>query len=186
MVRTLLLSLLFVATFSFACTDPVVDIPQYDRAEFGRTWIDEDRDGQNTRAEILIEQSTGPVTFKNDKERVVATGRWISIFTKDINTSASDVDIDHIVPLKWAWDHGAHGWDKETRVRFANDFSNLAIVEASLNRSKGAKGPNEWLPPQEQCGYLLRFVRLYKTYKLTVTKHEATEYEELRHRVCDN
>ncbi|MGM0953782.1 MAG: HNH endonuclease family protein [Pseudomonadota bacterium] len=53
---------------------------------------------------------------------------------------ASKIDIDHVVPLKWAWQHGANKWTKEKRERFANDPRNLWSVELSLNSQKGAKG----------------------------------------------
>ena len=71
-----------------------------------------------------------------------------------------------MVPLKWAWDHGADTWSRDKREKFANDPVNLWSVELSLNRQKGAKGPSEWLPPAGQCGYVARFVRIVKQYRV--------------------
>ena len=159
-------------------------VPDYNRNAFGSGWADDDKDGQNTRAEILIDQSTGPVTFSDDREVVVLTGRWISIFTNKIIVVARYADIDHIVPLKWAWDHGAYKWDYEKRLKFANDPRNLAAVEAGLNRSKGAKGPTEWLPPENKCGYVLRFIRLYKTYGLELSDSEQKEMDTTKILEC--
>nr|WP_273429863.1 DUF1524 domain-containing protein [Marinobacter sp.] len=51
----------------------------------------------------------------------------------------------HVVPLAWSWSRGAHEWSNESGLRFANDLVNLLPVEASWNRSKGAKGPDQWL-----------------------------------------
>ena len=87
--------------------------------------------------------------------------------------NSSEIDIDHIVPLKWAWERGAKGWTRAKRERFANDMVNLSPVDLGLNRSKGALGPNEWLPPSGQCGYVARFVRIVKQYDLKPTKLEA-------------
>jgi endonuclease I len=59
----------------------------------------------------------------------------VSAFTGNVIQNASDIDIDHVVPLAWSWDRGAREWTDEERLRFANDPVNLLPVEASLNRS---------------------------------------------------
>jgi hypothetical protein len=139
---------------------------KYSRNEFGRGWADEDKDCQNTRQEILISLSTAPVRFTDDKECRVTFGRWISMYSGEVIFDASKLDIDHVVPLKWAWDHGADKWSKEKREKFANDPINLVAVEASLNRQKGAKGLDEWLPPRNETQYKVRFHRVMKLYGL--------------------
>jgi hypothetical protein len=136
----------------------------YSRDKFGHGWSDVDHDGQDTRQEILISQNTGNLTY-NDKGRVIR-GRWVSMYSGDIIIDASKVDIDHIVPLSWAWKHGASQWTSAKREQFANDERNLVAVEASLNRQKGDKGPNEWLPPKNVDQYKLRFQRIVKMYGL--------------------
>lgn len=88
------------------------------------------------------------------------------MFTGNVISDAKLLDIDHVVPLKWAWEHGAQDWSKAKRVKFANDPINLIAVEASLNRAKGAQGPDQWLPPKNQCQYIVRFLRIVKQYKL--------------------
>lgn len=94
--------------------------------------------------------------------------------------SASDIDIDHVVPLKWAWDHGANLWNEEKRISIANDHANLLSVEASLNRQKGAKGLTEWLPPTNKCQYISRFLRVVKKYDLKLTSKEQSQYHALQ------
>lgn len=56
--------------------------------------------------------------------------------------------------------------------KFANVPANLLSVEASLNRQKGAKGLGEWLPPKNQCQYILRFYRIVKLYSVELTSEE--------------
>ena len=107
----------------------------YDRSAFGHGWDDTDGDCQDSRAEALIAISTTPVRFATGKRCRVVTGRWISPFTNQVVQNASDIDIDHVVPLAWSWDRGAGQWSREKRERFANDPVNLWPVEASLNRS---------------------------------------------------
>ena len=138
----------------------------YERSAFGHGWDDSDGDCQNSRAEALIATSTTSVRFADAKRCRVVTGRWISPFTGKVIQNAGDTDIDHVVPLAWSWDRGAGQWSRGKREKFANDPVNLWPVEASLNRSKGAKGPDEWLPPAGQCGYVARFYRIVKLYAL--------------------
>jgi hypothetical protein len=150
------------------------DEPQgYQRSAFGHGWDDSDGDCQNSRAEALIAQSSTDVRFADERRCRVVTGRWISPFTGRVIQNASEIDIDHVVPLKWAWDHGANTWSRDKREKFANDPVNLWSVELSLNRQKGAKGPEEWLPPAGQCGYVARFVRITKQYGLTPSVQET-------------
>ncbi|MBL1376265.1 HNH endonuclease family protein [Zobellella iuensis] len=152
----------------------------YSRAQFGHGWADTDGDCQNSRHEALIAQSTAPVRYKDGRQCQVTAGRWISPFTGAVIHDPRKMDIDHVVPLKWAWSHGANRWTSEKRERFANDPANLLSVEASLNRQKGAKGLDEWLPPANQCQYALRFLRVAKTYQLATPAH----YQQIRQKLC--
>src|SRR5690554_5571899 len=149
----------------------------YDRSAFGHGWEDVDGDCQDSRAEALIATSTRPVRFATNRRCRVITGRWISPFTGEVIQNASNIDIDHVVPLAWSWERGATNWSKAKRERFANDPTNLLPVEASLNRSKGAKGPDEWLPPAGQCGYVARFVRIVKLYDLQPSARESAWFQ---------
>ena len=149
------------------------ELQSYERSAFGHGWDDADGDCQDSRAEALIAQSTTKVRFADEGRCRVVSGRWISPFTGKVIQNSSEIDIDHLVPLKWAWGRGAKGWTKADLERFANDVVNLWPVELSLNRSKGAAGPNAWLPPSGQCGYVARFVRIVKQYDLKPTKPEA-------------
>ncbi len=127
----------------------------YRRSAFGTGWDDVDGDCQNSRAEALVSSSSTQVE------------------TGNVIQNASDIDIDHVVPLAWSWDRGAKKWSREKREKFANDPINLWPVELSLNRSKGAQGPNKWLPPSGQCGYVARFSRIVKKYRLALKGHEV-------------
>ncbi|MDC0611533.1 HNH endonuclease family protein [Vibrio sp.] len=138
----------------------------YSRAQFGHGWADNDHDCQDSRQEALIRQSTSTVTYNSAKQCRVIRGKWISPYSGKVIYKASQIDIDHIVPLSWAWQHGANKWTKEKRQSFANDPANLVSVEASLNRQKGDKGPDEWLPPKNRCSYVARFARIAKKYQL--------------------
>jgi hypothetical protein len=150
-------------------------VPVYSRAAFGQGWADTDKDCQDSRAEALIQTSTIPAVMKGCR---VLSGRWISPYSGHVIMNPKTIDIDHVVPLNWAWHHGASKWSAAERERFANDLVNLLPVEASLNRAKGAKGPNEWLPPSGQCQYVARFKRLVLMYKLHISKSEQQWFDQ--------
>lgn len=145
----------------------------YDRGEWPH-WLDHDKDCQNTRHEILIQTSTQPVSFKSDKECNVLSGEWYDPYSSETFTLSSDLDLDHIVPLKFAHGRGGSSWSRQQKALFANDTENLVLAQASLNRQKGAKGLSEWLPPNHQyrCQYISHFNQVMDKYDLTYTPPE--------------
>jgi uncharacterized membrane protein YhaH (DUF805 family) len=147
----------------------------YDRDLF-RHWVDADGDGCDTRREVLIAESTTPVSVGSGCS--LSGGTWYSAFDGVTTTDASSFDIDHFVPLKEAWDSGAHAWDSGTRQRFANDLEfagSLIAVSASSNRSKGASDPAEWLPPNRsyRCVYLVTWVEVKLRWNLSADPGEV-------------
>ncbi|WP_209015735.1 HNH endonuclease family protein [Roseibium sp. RKSG952] len=156
----------------------------YNRAAFG-DWADSDGDCQNTRAEMLASLSTGTVLYSGNRECRVVRGRWLDPYSGRIFVNAADVDVDHLVPLKWAWSRGAHDWSSAKRKKFANDPVNLFVVDATENRSKGAKGPAQWLPSNKgyHCEYITRFIRVAKTYGLDLSR-DITRFNSIRADVC--
>lgn len=139
----------------------------YDRDDWPH-WIDADGDCQDTRAEILLRENRGVIGWKTTKHCTVVTGRWICPYTGQVFTHASDVDIDHVVPLKWAHEHGGDSWDLAKRCEFANDPLNLLAVDDSTNASKGSKGPSDWLPEWRyyRAEYLRRWGIIVEKYDL--------------------
>lgn len=131
-------------------------------------WIDADGDCQDTRAEILIQRTQSAVQFKDARRCHVVGGKWVDAYAGKTYTASSQLEIDHIVPLRWAHGHGADKWTRAKRQHFANDRANLQIVGKTLNRSKGAKGPEEWMPPRQQyrCQYVSTFDTLVTRYGL--------------------
>ena len=153
------------------------DIPEYDRSDW-RHWIDEDGDCQDARQEVLVEESLVEVTFETDRKCRVETGRWYGAFTGVYVEDPSDLDIDHLVPLKNAHLSGGWRWDAEMKEEYANDLSDpdhLIAVTVSANRSKGAKGPEEWGPPEQSywCDYATDWTEVKARWELTMTKVES-------------
>jgi hypothetical protein len=143
----------------------------YTRTAF-RHWIDADGDCQSTRAEVLIVESRVPVTFTSSNHCTVARGRWLSPWDYATWTNASDVEIDHLVALKEAWESGARIWGPVNRQRFANDLYayTLDAITDNLNASKGDRDPAEWLPagPTARCIYAIHWVQVKYRWRLSV------------------
>ena len=158
-------------------------LPKYARNNFSH-WIDEDGDCLNTRHEVLLALSTIPVLFKTNC--LVEAGRWKDPYTGKQFTRANKLEIDHLVPLKWAWDHGANSWADEKRKVFANDETNLFAVKSSVNQEKGARGPTLWLPPDSKfhCNYVTRFVLIVESYSLNLTANEKELLDGIKFQKC--
>ena len=151
----------------------------YDRSLF-KHWIDADGDSCNAREEVLIIESLEPVTLGAGCK--VLTGRWLSNFDGVVITDSSKLDMDHMVPLKEAWDSGANTWSASRRQAFANDIDlteALIAVSASSNRSKSARDPAEWLPTNTsyRCQYVEDWMAVKVKWELSV---DAKEFEALR------
>lgn len=164
-------------------TDPGEEIPAYRRSQW-RHWTDDDGDCQDARQEVLIEESLEPVTFEVDDACRVATGRWKDAYDGREYTQPGDLDVDHMIPLKRAHLLGGHAWDAETRRIYANDRSNpdhLVAVSASLNRSKGSRGPAEWRPPSEEtwCWYARAWRRVAERWTLATTVADDQALREM-------
>ncbi|KAF1963242.1 secreted protein-like protein [Byssothecium circinans] len=129
----------------------------------------------NTRETVLQRDGTNVVT---SSACASTSGSWYSPYDGATWTAASDVDIDHVVPLSNAWKSGASEWTTARRQSFANDLTNpqLMAVTDNVNQSKGDKGPEEWKPPLTSyyCTYAKLWVKVKSVYSLTITSAEKT------------
>jgi hypothetical protein len=151
----------------------------YKRSAF-KHWIDADRNGCNTRAEVLIAEAI--VKPKIGPKCKLTGGKWISAYDGKTITNASKLDVDHLVPLAEAWRSGAWNWSAKKRQDFANDLvesRSLIAVTLSTNRSKGDKDPALWMPSQTQCSYVSSWIAVKWRFDLTVDRAEASTLKTL-------
>jgi hypothetical protein len=154
----------------------------YRRAAFGDAWTDDNsapggHNGCDTRNDILDRDLVDKTyTSISRCPTAVATGvlhdpytNVVISFTRGNQTGAA-VQIEHIVPLAYAWDQGARGWTDEMRVRFANDPANLLAVQGEVNQDKGDQEPARWMPPNAafHCQYAIQFIAVLRGYGLPV------------------
>lgn len=178
--------------------DGIAIVPQrvrghdYRRAAFGDAWDDNNsapggRNGCDTRDDIL-DRDLVDKTFVFTKRcpQAVATGvlhdPYTSAtipFTRGAQVGAA-VQIDHLVPLAYAWDMGARDWPDDMRLRFANDPANLLAVAGEVNQDKGDQPPASWMPPNRAfwCQYAMQFIAVLRGYALPVDQASAHELRE--------
>jgi hypothetical protein len=159
---------------------PLDELLTYDRREW-KHWTDADGDCQDARQEILIAASTIDPIYKTERKCKVSAGQWTDPYTGMGIQIASQIDIDHVVALRNAHDSGAAEWDLNTKSQFANDPANLMLSSRYANRSKGSRGPNEWLPPLAayRCAYIRKWVAIKIEWNLTTTKCEQNHVDHM-------
>ena len=148
----------------------------YTRAQFGQSWFDTDRNGCDTRNDIL-RRDLGSKQMKNACKVLAGTlapDAYTGTSIRFAYGGASEVDIDHVVALSDAWQKGAARWSAGKRLALANDPLNLLAVDASTNRAKGDGDTATWLPPNKsfRCTYVARQVAVKGNYGLWVTAAE--------------
>lgn len=153
--------------------------PEPEPIEYSRKlwkhWVDVDKDCQDARQEVLIRDSEVPVTYTDERQCRVATGKWTGPYTGTVVEDPSKVDVDHLVALQDAHLSGGWEWDADQRKAFANNQTHLLATTQFGNRSKGAKGADQWLPPLEtyRCEYIARWLAVKEAHELTMTEGEA-------------
>lgn len=148
----------------------------YQRTAFGPAWADTDHNGCDQRNDSLNRALVDVTTEPGTHGCVVLSGTLHDPYTgqtiafhRGAQTSQL-VQIDHVVPLAWAWRQGASGWTAQQREIFATKAINLQAVDGAANQAKSDKGPADWMPPNPgyRCTYAIRFVQVLAAYNLTV------------------
>jgi hypothetical protein len=163
----------------------------YRRSAFGDAWDDDNsapggRNRCDTRNDILnrdlVDKTYVPI---KRCAQAIASGTLRDPYTNETvlfqrgNQIGASVQIDHLVPLAFAWDMGARDWTGEMRKRFANDPANLLAVAGKANQDKGDLPPGEWMPPNTAfwCQYAMAFTEVLRGYRLSVDEASARQLQ---------
>jgi hypothetical protein len=152
----------------------------YSREQFGQTWADVDRNGCDTRNDVLKRDLTDVAFKAKTRDCVVLTGILVDRYSGETinfvrgNVSSMEVQIDHVVALSNAWQTGAFKLSMVQRTAFANDPMNLFAVKGRLNSQKGDGDAATWLPPLKsfRCAYVAQQIAVKAKYSLWVTAPE--------------
>ncbi|UOF01575.1 HNH endonuclease family protein [Bdellovibrio reynosensis] len=157
----------------------------YNRKKHFGGWVNDPRDHDcyNTRAKVLMRDSLRPVDFASNGCTVVR-GHWEDPYAGRDYTYASDIQIDHFVPLKNAYISGAYKWNQTKRCLYGNFLGNdyhLLSVLGDENQTKSDKTPEEYMPPNRAyaCQYLAQWLKVKLIWTLGLTPPEKDKVIEL-------
>ena len=173
-----------VAVVPFPTPRSLIDVPVsphprrtvlgYERSFFGDGWGTQ-RSGCTTREAVMAsawEVESCVVPYR--QWDMSSTEPFTDPYTDELLDPA-DVEIDHIIPLRAAWDAGAHAWPEDKRLAFANDPLNLVVTSRTANQAKSDSLPSEWLPPDAKvrCDYSRRIAAIARAYELALPKPDV-------------
>lgn len=168
-----------LAWLQFNQKPPTPSQPYVREHHFG-VWVDfkGDESCLNTRAMVLVRDSSTQPKMSPSNPCVVASGTWFDPYTNRNYTQANQVEIDHVVPLKNAYISGAYKWPWRMRCSYFNYVGNrfhLMPVESSTNRNKSDKSVEEWLPPNRKfhCEYVANWLRIKAIWRLMMSEQEV-------------
>jgi hypothetical protein len=152
----------------------------YSRGAFGQSWADVDRNGCDTRNDILKRDMTSIVYKAKTRNCVVLSGTLIDRYSGETinflrgNVSSMEVQIDHVVALSNSWQTGAFKLSIAQRTALANDPLNLFAVKGRLNSQKGDGDAATWVPPMKsfRCAYVAQQIAVKAKYSLWVVPPE--------------
>ncbi|XGC79775.1 HNH endonuclease family protein [Bdellovibrio bacteriovorus] len=157
----------------------------YNRKKHFGGWVNDPRDHDcfNTRAKVLIRDSLKPVDFASNGCTVIR-GQWADPYAGRDHTQASDIQIDHFVPLKNAYISGAYKWNPTKRCLYGNFLGNnyhLLAVLGDENQTKSDKTPEDYMPPNRSyaCQYLAQWLKVKLIWTLGLTPPEKDKVLEL-------
>ena len=134
----------------------------------------------DTRETVLKRDGTAVVV---SAACAATSGRWRSPYDGATWTAASDIDIDHVVPLAEAWRSGANTWSTGRRQVFANDLRRpqLIAVTDNVNQSKGDQDPSTWQPSQAsyRCTYAKMWIAVKSYWTLRLQPAEKTALQAM-------
>lgn len=178
------LVLVTIAVVPFPTPRSLIDVPVnphprrtvlgYERSFFGDGWGTQ-RSGCTTREAVMAsawEVESCVVPYR--QWDMASTEPFTDPYTGELLDPA-DVEIDHIIPLRAAWDAGAHAWPEDKRLAFANDPLNLVVTSRTANQAKSDSLPSEWLPPDTKvrCSYSRRIAAIARAYDLALPKPDV-------------
>jgi hypothetical protein len=150
---------------------------KYSRPQFGPglSSFDADRNGCTERDDALRRGVNEPGEYVRSGDhdgcpvtaaylRDPYTGKWLP---------KGDLEAEHVIPLKWAWVHGADRWPRSRRIQFATDHANVVMASEHENASKGGKGPAGYMPDSDPCQYARWWVTVAHRYDLQLPASDA-------------
>lgn len=140
---------------------------------------------------LAIQAVPGTVKFEDanhketkDKAQAcsIVAGEWIDPYSGKRIKDPKDMDVDHIVPISYANDHGGDKWEVSKKSQFANDVeSQLLAVSKKSKKTKNEASPSKFIPENKKykCTYAKSFTSTLDKYELTVDKSNKKALSEI-------
>ena len=109
----------------------------------------------------------------------------IGFYTKEV---CSQMNIDHVVSLKDAYESGAYKWSTVEKTAFGNDRENHVSSCSRINSSKGSARPEKFLSRSRDgkgydyriegfCNYLEKYYNIKIKYALSFSSNRTSIFE---------
>ncbi|MEY4641883.1 MAG: hypothetical protein RLZZ227_1877 [Pseudomonadota bacterium] len=135
---------------------------------------------KTARTFVLEQTSKVPVTWTNPRQCEIREGLWVDEYTGDEFTRGAQLEIDHIIPLKYANSSNGYQWDEGKRASFANDPLNLIAVSREVYRKKRERSIGSWQPRDEfQCDYAVAWKQVSEKYDLDLFARDISRMNKI-------
>jgi hypothetical protein len=136
----------------------------------------------NTRDLLLIKENLNLQIQRNICD--IKEGNWFVKYSNEFINDSSLIDVDHIIPLRYAHEAGGFNWSKRKKEIFANDLENLVISSRKDNRTKKDSGPSEWMPEYNRCLYVFKWKKITEKYELKIKPIDSYTIENIIKKEC--
>jgi hypothetical protein len=125
-----------------------------------------------------MRDSKQPVNFRENNPCVVDSGVWFDRYSGQWIYKASELQIDHVVPVKVSYELGGFKWGQQKRCMYFNYLEapeHLIPMENSENAKKGARSPDQYMPLHKPfwCSYLKNWLRIKLVWDLPLLPEEV-------------
>lgn len=166
---------------------PEISVEAYEREHHFGSWVKNKKSGDcfNTRNKVLVRDNIGALKLKDENKCSVASGEWIDPYSGHKMTDAmTEIQIDHMVPLREAYVSGAYKWTFKERCLYGNYLgykNHLIAVSGHENNEKSAKTPNEYMPSNKSfsCEYLKDWLKIKSFWGLSLVSEEVKAIKQL-------
>lgn len=136
------------------------------------------------KGSAVLQDKAGRVVDSESQACSIVSGKWTDPYTGEVFTDPGKLDIDHMIPLSYAAQHGGQAWDAKKKEKYANDTSyvnHLIAASAGANRAKSDQGPSEWQPANAayHCEYAVNWITVSKNYNLTVAEADVAALKQM-------
>lgn len=167
--------------------NPEVTVEAYERVHHFGGWVKNKKSGDcfNTRNKVLVRENVGTIVLKEENKCSVAKGEWVDVYSGRTMTDAqAEIQIDHMVPLREAYDSGAYKWTFKERCLYGNYLgyrNHLVAASGEENNEKSAKTPEDYMPsnPSYQCEYLKDWLKIKSYWGLSLAPEEMKAIRKL-------